>query len=43
MKQKYTWSNNKTDEIWNNDKFDTIEECVEDTDVPTENWNNKRD
>ena len=28
--KKYTWSDNQTDEIWYNDRFNTIEECVKD-------------
>lgn len=29
-RRKYTWSDNQTDEIWHNDRFNTIEECVKD-------------
>ncbi|MDE7426043.1 MAG: hypothetical protein K2N51_20490 [Lachnospiraceae bacterium] len=29
-RRKYTWSDNQTDEIWYNDRFNTIEECVKD-------------
>lgn len=29
MKNKYTWDFNKEAEIWYNDSFDTIEECIE--------------
>ena len=27
---RYTWTNNPDDEIWGNDCFDTIEECIKD-------------
>lgn len=27
---KYTWSENLTDEIWENDRFLSIEECIDD-------------
>lgn len=26
--KKYTWSFNRSDEVWNHDTFDTIEECI---------------
>lgn len=26
----YSWSNNKNDEVWENGRFDSIEECIED-------------
>lgn len=27
--KKYSWSFNKNDELWNQDTFDTVEECIE--------------
>lgn len=30
MNEKYSWTENQTDEIWRHGKFDSIEECIED-------------
>jgi hypothetical protein len=30
MEGKYTWTENQDDEIWYNDRFDSIEECIKD-------------
>jgi predicted urease superfamily metal-dependent hydrolase len=30
MKGKYSWSENQLDEIWEHDRFDSIEECIKD-------------
>jgi hypothetical protein len=38
MREKYTWNENWSDEIWNHDRFDTIEECVKDA---VENYGKK--
>lgn len=29
-KNVYTWTDDPTDEFWHNDRFETIEECIED-------------
>lgn len=38
MSGKYTWSNKPNDEIWYNDRFDSIEECIKDA---VENYERK--
>lgn len=30
MSKEYTWSDNQTDEIWYNDRFDSVEDCIKD-------------